>query len=126
MSLCTWVISASVAVVVGSPELAAVGGVDKVGFDGDVVAMLQDAADENRADAERLADLAGIVFFPFELEDRAARHDFQLWQLRERADQAFGEAIAEIVVARVGGGIDEGQDGDGGDLRVRRRLPRRK
>jgi len=82
--------------------------------------MLRDAAQQHRGDVEVLADFLRIIFAIFEAEDGAARHHFDVRQLRKRADQAFGEAVAEIFVVWVGGGVDEGQHRDGGDFLRRR------
>ena len=74
--------------------------------------MLRDAAHEHGADLELLPDLAGILLVALEAEHGAARHDLQVGHFRERADQAFGEAVAQVLVAGIGRGVYEGQDGD--------------
>ena len=108
------------AFVMRAPHFRAVRGVDEIGLHGDRVAMLGDAAHQDRADVELFADFLRIVFAIFETEDGAAGHHFYVWQLRERANQAFGEAVAEIFVVGVGGGVDERQHGDRGDFLFRR------
>jgi hypothetical protein len=74
------------AVVVLSPEFAAVASADEIGFDGDVVFMLDDAADEKRIHLEGLADFLWIVLFALVAKHGAPRHDFEVGQLREAAD----------------------------------------
>ena len=72
---------------------------------------------QNGANLEGLANLAWVIFLSFEAEDRAAGHDSDVGQLRESADQALGQAIAQVLVVSVRRGVDEGQHGNGFDLR---------
>ena len=116
MSPCTSGDVGHLAVIVLTPEFGAVGGAYKVGLNGDVIAMLHDAAREQRTNLKRLTDFLRIVLLALVAEDGAARHYFQIGQLGKRADQAFGETVAEVFVVRVGGRIDEGQNRDGVNL----------
>ena len=75
--------------VVRAPQLRAIGCIDQVGIDTHFVAMLRDASHENGANLERLANLARVILFSFEAEDCAAGHDLDVWQLRQRSDQAL-------------------------------------
>ena len=96
-----------------SPHFRAVGGVDQIGLNPELVAVLGDSSDQHRAYLQVLTDFLQIVFFAFEPEDRAARHDLHVGQLRERADQTFGQAIAQVFIAGVRGRVHKGQHGDG-------------
>src|ERR1700722_7750973 len=79
-------------------------------------AVLGDASYQQRAHLKGLADFLRIIFLTFEFKDRAARHYFEIRKLRERADQAFGETIAEIFVVGVRGGVHEGQHSNRANL----------
>src|SRR5208282_4072157 len=102
--------------IMRSPELGAIGGADEVGLNAQFVAMLSDASHEDGADLQRLANFLGIILIVLETEDGAARHDFEVGELRKGADEALGQAVAQVLVVGVGGGVDEGQDGDGSNL----------
>jgi hypothetical protein len=77
---------------------------------------LRDTPDQNSFDLEVFSDFLWVVFFPLEAEGGAARHDFDVRQARETADQAFGNAIAQVFIAGVGCGVDKWQNSDGYDL----------
>ena len=79
------------------------------------VAMLRDAAGEDGTDLESLADLSGVVLVFLETEDSAAREDLEARQLRKSADQAFGEAVAKVIIVGISGSVDERQDSEGVD-----------
>jgi len=103
--------------VVRAPEFGAIGRIDQIGIDAEFVTVLGNATHNNCTNLERFANLAWVVFFTFETEDGAAGHHSEIGKLGESADETLGESVAEIFVVGVGGGVDEGENGDGSDLR---------
>ena len=92
-----------------SPEFASVRSVHQVGLHRYFIAVLRNAAHQDRADLQLLADLLRIVVLSLEAEDRASRHHFKIWHLRQSADQALGQAIAKVFIVGIGGRVHEGQ-----------------
>src|ERR1035441_9639525 len=109
MSLWTLSNVGLVAIIVSAPKLASVGGIHQICLNRDMVAVLHDAAHQNCAHPERVANFLRIVLLPLVAEHGAARHHLKVGQLRKTADQAFGQAVAEILIVGVSGGIDEGE-----------------
>ncbi len=80
------------------------------------VPSLADAAFEHRLDSQLLAHLPEIVSLPSELKRRRPRHHPQAFQPRQRVDEFLGEAVAEILLLRIGAHVRERQDGYGGHV----------
>ncbi len=108
------------AVVLRSPEFAAVGGIDQVG------GMLSSSPCWVMRPTSTAATCSvwpiwrGSSCFSLEIENGAAGHHFEVGQLRECADQALGEAVAEVVIARIRVALTNGSTAMESDLlRVR-------
>ena len=118
--------------IMGTPNLGAIGRIDQVRLHTHLVATLGDAPNQHGAHLQPLANLARIFLAALEAKHGAARHDFHVGQLRERADQAFGQTVAQILIAAIGGCVDERKNRNRADLTrfrfcneaCRRRQPR--
>src|ERR1019366_7604010 len=94
-----------VAVVARSPDLGAIGSINQISFYRYAVTLLHDAAHEDTADLKSPSDFSRIILVAFETEDGAPCHDLEIWQLRKCADQTLGQAVAEVFIAGIGGGV---------------------
>ena len=74
--------------------------------------MLRNASRQHRSDLELLPNFLRVVLVRLEAEDAASRHHFEIGQLRQRADQALGQAVAEVLIVRIGRRVNEGQHRD--------------
>ena len=72
----------------------------------------RNAAFDDRANTQSIAHLVVANRSALELEGGAARHDPQSWQLGQRADDVFGDAIGEELAVVVPIGVHEGQHHD--------------
>ena len=100
--------------VVGlGPQMEAVGGIDQLGGDAQLAADLSDTAFQERADPERLADLARVLLAALESERGVARRDLQSGDARERRRDFFRQAVAQVIGVGFAAEIVERQDGDG-------------
>src|SRR5262249_47236706 len=93
------------AVVLFTPQPRAIDHVDQLRGNDQGIAPQNDSAHEYRPDREVPAYRLGIQCLASVAEYSAARHDSQFGQPREAADEALGDAIAEILHVRVGAGI---------------------
>jgi len=59
--------------------------------------LLQQSAQNHGPHAEVVSNLSRINFFALVLKDRAARHHLQLRQLRKAVDDAFRNAVREVI-----------------------------
>ena len=110
---------AHLAVVALRPHLIAIGCVDQLHGDPEAIAGAPDAAVEHAGDAEGLRDSADIDRLALERECRRACSHLQRVNLRQRVQQLFGKAVAEVLVIDVRAHVGERQD------RERRHGPRR-
>lgn len=92
--------------------MVAVVSVDELSIDAETVAGLTDTPFQHGPDFQFLTNLSEIVALLSELERRRPRHYPQPVQLRQSIDQLFGEAVAEVLLLRVGAHVRERQDGD--------------
>ncbi len=94
-------------VVASRPEVAGIGGADELHGDAEPLARAPHAAFEDGVDAQLLAQAADGVVLPREAEARAARRDAQARQRAERVQQLLGDALAEVLLLRVAGEVEE-------------------
>ncbi len=88
-------------VVLPAPQLRAVGDVHQLGFDHEPIAARLHAAGDDRLDVQIAADLLRVDVLALVAEHDAARAHAQRRQLREAVDQAFGDAVRQVLrVAR--------------------------
>jgi hypothetical protein len=99
------------AVVLFAPQGGVVLHLDEFGAHGKVVGTLRHAAGQHGTDAEFAAYRARVGLLAFVTKDCATRHYLEVGQLRETADQALGNAVAQVVAIRGGAGVDEGEHG---------------
>ena len=83
-------------VMAARPQAVAVGRADELGRDAQPVARLADAAFEHRPDTELPPDVADVALLALEGERRRARRDAERLDLRQRVDDVFGDAVAEL------------------------------
>ncbi len=100
------------AVVAVRPEAVAVGDVDQLGGDAELVAGFPNAALENRLHVQRLAHLLDVDRRALELERRRAGRDAQVLDAPEAVDQLLGDPLAEVVLVLLGAHVGERQHGD--------------
>ena len=80
-----------------SPDFVVVADVGEFGAHIDGVAVGSDAAADQRGHAEIAADLLRVHILALVAEDGIARLHFEVGNVREVADQRFGDAVAEVV-----------------------------
>ena len=90
--------------------MAAIAGINQLGADVQCVPSLRDSALEDRAHAQLAAKSLSIRFFPLVAENGVSRHHFQIRQLRQAVDEAFGDAVAQVFGVWITIGVHEGQD----------------
>src|SRR6202023_216494 len=100
------------ALVMRSPQLAPVRSIHQVSLYPHFIAVLGNAANQNHADSQLLPDFLRVVVLSLKPEDRASRHYLEIRYLRQGADQAFSQTVAEVFIVRIGGRVHKGQDGD--------------
>jgi hypothetical protein len=96
-----------------SPELRFGRGVDELGLNRQVVALLADAPGQNRACVQRHANRRRIGLHSLIPEHEAARHDAKPAQLRDAVDDALGNAVGQEFDGGVGTLVHERQDPEG-------------
>ena len=101
------------AVVPLGPQLIAVRRVDELRGDAHARARLAHAALEHVPHLQALRDLADLDRLALERERGRARGDVKSFDLGQRVDDLFGEAVAEVLVLGIGAHVRERQDGDG-------------
>ena len=87
-------------------------GVDELRRDAEIVAGAPDAALEHIAHAELAPELGDVHRLPLVLEGRVAREHAQVARPRQLGQDVLGQAVAEILLARVAAQVDEGEDRD--------------
>ena len=101
-------------VVTLRPEVVAGRHVDELGGDAQLVAGFPDAALEDGADVQALADLPDVLGLALEGEGGGPSDDPQRLDVGQRVEDLLGHPVAEVLLLGVGGEVREGQDGDGG------------
>src|SRR5438132_6397190 len=99
------------AVVLFAPELSAVADVDQLRLNRQAIGELCYASGNDRLDLQLISDVLRVRIFPLEAEHRAARHHLELWKLRHAVDDAFRDAVAQVVALRIIGCVHERQHG---------------
>ena len=92
-----------------APKLCPVRRIDQIGLHADLVAVLRNASHQHRSDLKLFPDFLRVILIALEAEDAASRHHFEIGQLRQRADQALGQAVAQIFIVRIRRRIHERQ-----------------
>ena len=87
--------------------------VDELRVDAHPVLVALHRAFEHIADAKFLADLLGVDALALVGEGGVARDHEAVADAREIGGEVFGDAVGEIVLARIAGEIGEGQHDDG-------------
>jgi hypothetical protein len=95
------------------PEMIAGLGVDKLDIDPHAPRFALDRAFERIPDAKLLADLFGVNILPFESKGGVTRDHEGTAEAREICGETLGDAVREIVLARIAGEISEWKDHDG-------------
>ena len=103
------------------PQMRAGFGVDELGVDAHPVLVALHRAFEHVADAEFLADLLGVDALALVGEGGVAGDDEAVADAREFGGEVFGDAVGEIILARIAGEIGEGEHDDG-EMRGLRRF----
>ena len=102
------------------PEVIAVRDAHELGGDAEAGPGAADAPFQHRSHPELGADSAHVLVLPFEGESRGARGDAERLDLRQRVDDLLRDAVAEVLVLRVGAHVPEREHRDRGARRVRR------
>ncbi len=89
------------------PELASQVGGAQPDLHGEAVVGLSEGARQDGGDAEGLAHRRDVVLAPVAKRD-AARNDAQPLDARERADQLFGQAVADVSLVGFGAAVLSG------------------
>jgi hypothetical protein len=113
------------AIVFLGPRLQSVFHVDQLHVDAHLIAGLLQTPFENMCYSECLPDFLQIEIAALELESRSARRHFQAWDLCERIEYLFCNAIAEVSGALIIAQVFERQHrdaffGNGGSSSCRR------
>ena len=93
--------------------MAVFGGVGEFYADGQLALAGLDAADDDGFDAQFPGDGFQVRLLALVTEDGAAGDDLQVGQVAELVDEAFREAVREVVHLRVVAGVHEGEHRDG-------------
>ena len=96
------------AIVAVSPLVRTGRSVDKLSADADTVARAANAALQHVAHPELAPDLPDVDGLALVLEARIAGDHKQLREPRQIGDDVFGDAVTEIVLARVTAHVGEG------------------
>ena len=88
---------------------------DEFGSDDQLIAAPGDSAKKNSVHVQLAPERPAIHWLVPVAEDRAACQHAKVGQPGERGDDGLGEAVDQIVGIRVGGGVLEGQHGNGLD-----------
>src|SRR5207244_241133 len=95
------------------PKGASVVGGSELRRDAQTVSGLPHRALQHGGDAEQRADPPDVLRLSLEGERGRARGDAQTVDLGERVDQLVADAVAQVLVVRIGAGIHERQHRDG-------------
>src|SRR6059058_3189605 len=112
--------------VVGLPEVVSVPGVGQLRRHAQAVCGPAHAPAEHGRHLQRLTDLPHVLVLPLECERRRPGHDLELGQLRERVDELFADAVAQVFLLWGTTHVHERQHGNrlAGTRRYRRRAVR--
>ncbi len=105
------------------PEVIAIGGVDELGGDADLIASLAHAPLQNRLHVQLLGDCADVLVLALEGKGRSARGDAQARHLGEEIEELLGETVGEVFLLLVRAEVHqrEHRDRRAGLRRLRRR-----
>ena len=110
------------------PVLVSRGDIDELNGHAQALVRLSHAAVEERGDVKVPRDLAHVAAGLPEVKRCGSRGHAQAGDVRQRGDQLLGDTLAQVFLIARGAHVDEGQNGDRGDRRCRRRgvsgLPR--
>ena len=84
--------------------------VDELGVDAHPVLIALNRAFKHVADPELLGDLLGVDGLALEGEGGVARNHETVADARQVGGEVLGDAVGEIVLARIAGKVLEGQD----------------
>ena len=98
-----------------APDLRSIQGVDQFHLNHEGITLAREPRAYDRGDAQLLAGFQRIA--GPHLERSRARGDLEIGA-RQAIDQAFGDAVGQIVVAGVAGGIFKRQHGEGIEFRA--------
>ena len=98
-----------VTIVGAGPELPAGGDVHEPGCDSQPRQLALERTREDRLHAELAAGCLRITLRPLEVEDDSQRSDTKRAQLRDLLDQAFGDAVTQVLEVLVTGGVHQRQ-----------------
>ena len=101
------------AVIAFSPEIVPLSHVNKLHADADAVTRLAHAAFENARYAEGFTNLSHVLLHAFKYKCGCPCSYAQIFQVRQRVDDFFGQAIAEVFVLLVRAHVEKRQHGDG-------------
>ena len=95
------------------PQAEAVGDIDQLGRDAELVVRLADAAFQQRLHAKRVADLADVFATAFERKAGGACYHMQSFYPRESVQQVLTDPVAQKLVFPVGADVHERQHRNG-------------
>src|SRR6266478_4854818 len=98
------------AIVLLSPDVAAVAGIDQLGADVQCVPSLRDSALEDHTHAQLAANRLNVRIFSLVAKNRVSRHHFQIRQLRQAIDEALGDTVTQVFGVWISIGVYEWQD----------------
>jgi hypothetical protein len=101
------------------PQVIAVLRIDELCGHADASVVTPYAALEYIASTERPSNLPNVLLAILEDEGRRARRDTQAWNLRQRVEHLFGQAVRERGALAVFGEVSDRQDSNGLGLRNR-------
>ena len=87
--------------------MVAVGRIDELGADADLVARLAHAALEDGGDVELFPDGGYVLVLALERERRSARGHVQARYLRQQVQQLLAQPVGEVLLLLVGAEIDQ-------------------
>jgi hypothetical protein len=94
------------------PQMEPVGDLDQLRRDPHPVPFFADAAFEDRADVQLLADAPEILALALELKRRRARRDAEALDFGEVVEQLLRQPVGEVLLVLLRAHVDEGAHGD--------------
>src|SRR5262249_19498296 len=101
------------AIVAVRPQVVTILDVDQLRRHADLAAGLPDAAFQNGSYSQRRADLPNVLVLPLERERGGPGRDAKHLDLRQRVDDLFSHAVAEVIILSVGAHVAKRKNGDG-------------
>src|SRR5262249_31678554 len=90
-----------------APEVMIVASIDQFGADKEIFAMLNNPTDKDRLNFQFASDRLGLRRPPFVTENGGARDYGEVGHLSEAVDEAFGDAVAQVLEVGIPIDIDE-------------------